>query len=134
MFGFSTRLAPAGPARAPWAWPLLFAPLWGTLFVAFGLGPVVSRTADWGVPAANTAIFIGAALLFRASPLFATPGAARASLTREFQAARDDEVRREAADEALEARVTARREARRKEEEAQKGSGGQRGEGEGRGD
>jgi energy-converting hydrogenase Eha subunit A len=30
-----------------WQWVLLMSPLWGILFIAFGIGPVVSRTADW---------------------------------------------------------------------------------------
>ncbi|NEO25903.1 MAG: TPM domain-containing protein [Kamptonema sp. SIO4C4] len=30
-----------------WQWALIFSPLWGILFIAFGIGPVVSRTADW---------------------------------------------------------------------------------------
>ncbi|MCW6037985.1 TPM domain-containing protein [Spirulina subsalsa FACHB-351] len=30
-----------------WQWALIFSPLWGILFIAFGLGPVVTRTADW---------------------------------------------------------------------------------------
>jgi hypothetical protein len=30
-----------------WQWALMFSPLWGILFVAFGIGPVVSRTSDW---------------------------------------------------------------------------------------
>jgi TPM domain len=30
-----------------WQWALIFAPLWGILFIAFGIGPVVSRTAEW---------------------------------------------------------------------------------------
>ncbi|MCP9850147.1 TPM domain-containing protein [Cyanobium sp. Morenito 9A2] len=29
-----------------WAWVLLLAPLWGILFVALGLGPVVTRTSE----------------------------------------------------------------------------------------
>ncbi len=30
-----------------WQWALIFSPLWLILFVAFGLGPVVTRTQDW---------------------------------------------------------------------------------------
>lgn len=30
-----------------WQWALIFSPLWGILFIAFGIGPVVSRTSDW---------------------------------------------------------------------------------------
>ena len=42
----------AGYPRKPgqsfaWQWALIFSPLWGILFIAFGIGPVVSRTSDW---------------------------------------------------------------------------------------
>lgn len=30
-----------------WQWALMFSPLWGILLVAFGIGPVVTRTAEW---------------------------------------------------------------------------------------
>jgi hypothetical protein len=30
-----------------WQWAMMFAPLWGILFIAFGIGPVISRTTDW---------------------------------------------------------------------------------------
>lgn len=30
-----------------WQWALIFSPLWGILFLAFGIGPVVTRTSDW---------------------------------------------------------------------------------------
>ncbi|MCH9056380.1 TPM domain-containing protein [Synechococcus sp. PCC 6716] len=30
-----------------WKWVLLFSPLWGMLFFAFGLGPVLVRTHEW---------------------------------------------------------------------------------------
>lgn len=36
---------PGGPVA--WQWALLFSPLWGILFLAFGLGPVVTRTHEW---------------------------------------------------------------------------------------
>ena len=29
-----------------WQWVLIFSPLWGILFLAFGIGPVVTRTSD----------------------------------------------------------------------------------------
>ena len=29
-----------------WQWALIISPLWGILFIAFGIGPVVTRTAD----------------------------------------------------------------------------------------
>ena len=30
-----------------WQWALIFSPLWGILFIAFGLGPVITRTTEW---------------------------------------------------------------------------------------
>ena len=30
-----------------WQWALIMSPLWGILFIAFGIGPVVIRTSDW---------------------------------------------------------------------------------------
>ncbi len=30
-----------------WQWVLIISPLWGILFIAFGIGPVVTRTSDW---------------------------------------------------------------------------------------
>ena len=30
-----------------WQWGLIMSPLWGILFLSFGIGPVVTRTADW---------------------------------------------------------------------------------------
>ncbi|MCT0199880.1 TPM domain-containing protein [Synechococcus sp. CS-1325] len=32
--------------RVAWSWVLLLSPLWGMLFLVFGLGPVVTRTSD----------------------------------------------------------------------------------------
>lgn len=42
-------------------WLLLFSPLWGSLFINFGLGPIVSRTDDMTPLLANTAAFLAAA-------------------------------------------------------------------------
>ena len=30
-----------------WQWVLIMSPLWGILFISFGIGPVVTRTSDW---------------------------------------------------------------------------------------
>ncbi len=44
--GFAAH--PRKPNQAiAWQWVLIFSPLWGILFLAFGLGPVVTRTSDW---------------------------------------------------------------------------------------
>ena len=60
----------AGIVRRKWIWVALFAPLWGVLFVSFGLGPIVTRTSDRLPLLYNTAAFLAAALVFRLSPLF----------------------------------------------------------------
>lgn len=44
--GFAAHPRKQGQLIA-WQWALIFSPLWGILFIAFGIGPVVSRTADW---------------------------------------------------------------------------------------
>lgn len=60
----------AGIVRRKWIWVALFAPLWGVLFVSFGIGPVVTRTSDRLPILYNTVAFLAAALVFRLSPLF----------------------------------------------------------------
>lgn len=68
--GFSFRLEPNEVVSRRWFWPILLSPLWGSIFVSFGLGPVLSRTDDWQPVAQNTAAFVVAALLFRPNPIF----------------------------------------------------------------
>lgn len=53
-----------------WQWMLIFSPLWGILFIAFGIGPVVSRTADWLPLFRNVAGFLIGALVAFLSPTF----------------------------------------------------------------
>ncbi|MBJ7492102.1 MAG: TPM domain-containing protein [Synechococcales cyanobacterium SupBloom_Metag_052] len=45
-----------------WAWVLLLSPLWGLLFIVFGLGPVLTRTGDWVPISRNCLGFLAAAL------------------------------------------------------------------------
>ncbi len=45
VFGFAAQ--PRGGKQFAWQWALIFSPLWGILFIAFGIGPVVTRTTDW---------------------------------------------------------------------------------------
>lgn len=71
VFGYSLRLEPSGPVRRQWVWSLLFAPLWGSLFINFGIGPIVSRTSDPWPIVGNAAGFAAAAALVQLSPLFA---------------------------------------------------------------
>ena len=46
ILGSVLRLDPQGFVQRRWVWALVFAPLWATLTINFGLGPVVSRTTD----------------------------------------------------------------------------------------
>jgi hypothetical protein len=53
-----------------WQWALIFSPLWGILFIAFGIGPVVSRTSDLLPLARNIGGFVlGAVAAFLAPQL-----------------------------------------------------------------
>lgn len=68
--GFSSRLQPNDVISKRWFWPILFAPLWGTIFVSFGLGPVISRTDEWQPVVQNTVAFLVTALVFRPNPIY----------------------------------------------------------------
>lgn len=93
--GFSFRLEPNEVVSRRWFWPLLFSPLcapspppvllyavcvlritdgapcrWGSVFVNFGLGPIITRTDAWQPVAQNCAAFLIAALLFKPNPIF----------------------------------------------------------------
>lgn len=61
IFGFAARPRKPGQIFA-WQWALLFSPLWGMLFIAFGIGPVVVRTAEWVPLVRNLAGFMIGAL------------------------------------------------------------------------
>ena len=65
--GSALRIEPQGFVRQQWVWAVLFFPLWGILFVSFGLGPVLTRTNDVAPVAGNTAAFLActAAVLFQ---------------------------------------------------------------------
>jgi hypothetical protein len=68
IFGFSAQPRQPGKLFA-WQWALVFSPLWGILFIAFGIGPVVSRTSDWLPLVRNIAGFALGALVAFLSPL-----------------------------------------------------------------
>lgn len=53
-----------------WQWALIFSPLWGMLFLAFGIGPVISRTSDWLPLFRNVIAFVLGALVAYLSPTF----------------------------------------------------------------
>lgn len=52
-----------------WQWALIFSPLWGILFIAFGIGPVVTRTSEWLPLVRNIAGFVLGALVAFLSPM-----------------------------------------------------------------
>ena len=67
-------------------WLVVFAPLWGSLLINFGLAPILVRTDEKLPLLINLAVFAAGVALFRASPLFAgEPGRDRAVLTKEGQ-------------------------------------------------
>ena len=55
-----------------WQWALIFSPLWGILFIAFGIGPVVTRTSDWLPLFRNIIAFVLGALVAYLSPMLNT--------------------------------------------------------------
>jgi hypothetical protein len=67
--GFAAQPRKPGQLFA-WQWVLIFSPLWGILFVAFGIGPVVTRTSDWLPLLRNVAGFALGALVAFLSPMF----------------------------------------------------------------
>ena len=66
--GFAAHPRKPGQAFA-WQWVLIFSPLWGILFFAFGLGPVLTRTSDWLPLTRNVAGFLIGALVAYLTPI-----------------------------------------------------------------
>ena len=60
--GFAAHPRPNSSSPVAWPWVLLLAPLWGVMFIIFGLGPVLSRTTDWLPITRNVLGFLGAAI------------------------------------------------------------------------
>lgn len=58
-----------------WQWALIFSPLWGILFLAFGIGPVVTRTADWLPVTRNIAGFVLGTVVAYLTPFFSRSSA-----------------------------------------------------------
>lgn len=65
--GFAAHPRKPGQVLA-WQWVLIFSPLWGILFFAFGIGPVVTRTSDWLPLTRNVAGFLIGALVAYLTP------------------------------------------------------------------
>lgn len=53
-----------------WQWALIMSPLWGILFIAFGIGPVVTRTPEFLPLLRNVIAFILGAVVAFLSPSF----------------------------------------------------------------
>ncbi|MEM7773605.1 MAG: TPM domain-containing protein [Cyanobacteria bacterium P01_E01_bin.6] len=71
--GFAAQPRKSDQAIA-WQWILIFSPLWGILFLAFGIGPVVTRTSDWIPLAQNVSGFaLGAIAAYLIPMLSASP-------------------------------------------------------------
>jgi hypothetical protein len=56
-----------------WQWALLFSPLWGILFIAFGLGPVVTRTPELLPVIRNVSGFLIGVIVAFLTPVFGNP-------------------------------------------------------------
>jgi hypothetical protein len=66
----------AGQSRKPgqgfaWQWALIFSPLWGILFLSFGVAPVVTRTDEWLPLLRNCSGFVIGVLVAYLSPMLA---------------------------------------------------------------
>ena len=68
VFGLAALPRKEGQVFA-WQWVLIISPLWGILFLAFGMGPVLTRTSDWLPIFRNIIGFILGALVAYFSPL-----------------------------------------------------------------
>jgi hypothetical protein len=69
IFGFAA--IPRKPTQTfAWQWVLIMSPLWGILFIAFGIGPVVTRTHDFLPLFRNLMGFSLGILVAYLSPMF----------------------------------------------------------------
>lgn len=68
IFGLAALPRKPGQVFA-WQWVLIISPLWGILFFAFGMGPVVTRTSEWLPLFRNVIGFVLGALVAYLSPL-----------------------------------------------------------------
>ena len=70
--GFAAQPRKEGQGIA-WQWALLFSPLWGILFFAFGLGPVVTRTPELLPVIRNVSGFLIGLIVAFLTPVFGSP-------------------------------------------------------------
>lgn len=73
--GFAAQPRKEGQGIA-WQWALLFSPLWGILFIAFGLGPVVTRTSELLPVVRNVSGFLIGVIVAFITPAFGNPPSA----------------------------------------------------------
>jgi hypothetical protein len=66
--GFAAHPRKEGQVVA-WQWALIFSPLWGILFIAFGIAPVITRTTEWLPLFRNVAGFLIGVLVAYLSPM-----------------------------------------------------------------
>jgi hypothetical protein len=66
--GFAAQPRQPGQTFA-WQWALIFSPLWGILFIAFGIAPVITRTTEWLPLLRNVAGFALGVLVAYLSPM-----------------------------------------------------------------
>ncbi|MGB3671601.1 MAG: TPM domain-containing protein [Phormidesmis sp.] len=74
--GFAAQPRREGDGIA-WQWALLFSPLWGILFIAFGLGPVVTRTPELLPVVRNVSGFLIGLIVAFLTPVFGAPPPAK---------------------------------------------------------
>ena len=68
IFGFAARPRKENQVFA-WQWALIMSPLWGILFLAFGVGPVVTRTSEFLPIFRNIMGFLLGAIVAYLSPI-----------------------------------------------------------------
>lgn len=86
ILGSVLRIDPQGFVKRRWVYGLLFSPLWASLSINFGLGPVISRTDDIVPVVANVAATVAATLL-----IYFYPQAAKATGLSVDQSRDDDD-------------------------------------------
>jgi TPM domain len=70
-FAGQSRSKPSEEKGFSWQWALIFSPLWGILFIAFGIAPVITRTSEWVPLLRNCSGFIIGVLVAYLSPMLA---------------------------------------------------------------
>jgi hypothetical protein len=68
VLGFTAQPRKPGQGFA-WQWALIFSPLWGILFISFGIAPVITRTSEWLPLTRNVIGFLGGALVAYLLPI-----------------------------------------------------------------